>query len=199
MLRFYFRDEYEKKVVRTVLSKIGKKYMKLYKVTSPKKSNIFEPATFYRSHNFCQSSTKYKVGCIRDKLLYAADFEGVVIHLMPDIYRLLVKNSSSNFEKLQELGFSFSQEISNIIFVEETNLNLINEFTPTVYFFDSINFTKTPSGEYVSNKPVKATGMRKYSMDECIAFWKIQLIGVKCLKEIKVSLEKKGVLFSSQD
>ena len=73
--------------------------MRLYKVTAPRKTKVFNPTKFYRTQDFWSSSPRPKPGYICDCLVYAGDFDEISIHLFPKIHRIRVRNSESLQER----------------------------------------------------------------------------------------------------
>jgi len=167
--------------------------MYLYKVSPPRDSVIFYPTTFYRTQDYLSSADKPKDGHIEDKLLYAGEFDDVAIHLLPDLYRIMILNLKDNFDKLNHLGITTNKSKKSIIFIHEDDYDKVLQFRPTVYTFLKTSFFQIPSGEYVSREPVVAIKHETYSMDDAIKKWNIQLQKNNDLLQLKEILTSKDI------
>ncbi len=172
--------------------------MRLYKVTAPRKTKVFNPAEFYRTQDFRSSSTRPKPGYISDSLLYAGDFEEISIHLFPKIHRIRVRNSRVSRRQLLNLGIETDPCKRCYIFVNREDERQIMEFEANVYVFEDRHFTKTPSNEYISRDPVEAIRSESYSMPEILRRWCIQLITVDSVPELSTVFSDAGVVYSYQ-
>ena len=172
--------------------------MRLYKVTAPRKSRVFNPTKFYRTQDFWSSSPRPKPGYICDCLVYAGDFDEISIHLLPKIHRIRVRNSEAARRKLLCLGIETDPDKKCYIFVNTEDKRQIIEFVANVYIFEDRHFTKTPSNEYISREPVEAIGSEVYAMPEILRLWGIQLITVDSVPDLSRILTDAGVVYSYQ-
>ena len=172
--------------------------MHLFKVTAQRKSRVFNPTKFYRTQDFRSSSPRPKPGYICDCLVYAGDFEEISIHLFPKIHRIRVRNSEPSRRKLLNLGIETDPGKRCFIFVNKGDETQIMEFVANVYVFEDRHFTKTPSNEYISRKPVEAVGTESYAMTEILGRWGIQLITIDSVPDLSRILTDAGVVFSYQ-
>ena len=172
--------------------------MHLYKVTAPRKSRVFNPTKFYRTQDYRSSSPGPKPGYICDCLVYAGDFDEISIHLFPKIHRIRVRNSETSRRKLSILGFETDPGKRCFIFVNEGDETQIMEFVANVYIFEDRHFTRTPSNEFISRKPVEAIGTESYAMPEILRLWGIQLITVDSVPDLSRILTDAGVVYSYQ-
>ena len=172
--------------------------MRLYKVTAPRKTKVFNPTKFYRTQDFWNSSPRPKPGYICDCLVYAGDFEEISIHLFPNIHRIRVRNSESSRRELMNLGIETDPGKRCFIFVQREDQRQIMDFEANVYVLEDRHFTKTPSNEYISRKPVEAIGSEVYAMPEILRLWGIQLITVDSVPDLSRILTDAGVVYSYQ-
>ena len=172
--------------------------MRLYKVTAPRKTKVFNPTKFYRTQDFWSSSPRPKPGYICDCLVYAGDFDEISIHLFPKIHRIRVRNSEISRNELSILGIETDPGKRCFIFVNRGDETQIKEFVANVYIFEYRHFTKTPSNEYISREPVEAIGSEVYAMPEILRLWGIQLITVDSVPDLSRILTDAGVVYSYQ-
>lgn len=172
--------------------------MLIYKVSPPRASLLFAPATFYRTPDFKSSSTRPKPGYIQDMLLYAGDREEIATHLFPDIDRLRVRLNNATRPALAKRGFATDADKLIVIFVNAADQAQLPGFVATVYSFDAAEFERTPSNEFISRKPVRAIGVEQLSMPEILRDWKIQVIAVSNVAETDTLLRQDGIECSRQ-
>lgn len=159
---------------------------------------VFEPTVFYRTADFKSSSTRPKPGYIQDTLLYAADEREISIHLFPNIDRLRVWLDDENRQRLATVGFATEPGKQVAIFVNEADQATIPDFKPTVYSFNTADFERTPSNEFVSRQPVQAVGVEQFTMPVVLSRWRIQVIAVPDVNECEKRLRQAGIECSSQ-
>jgi hypothetical protein len=117
----------------------------LYKVSQPRDDLTFEPRPFWRAQDWSFSDDHPHTGLIEDRVLFAAQFDEINIHLLPKVWRLRVwLDDEERCTRLKQLGFTWKAGARAVIFALESDRESIEAFEPTVYAFDSSGFQKNP-------------------------------------------------------
>lgn len=166
----------------------------LYKVSHPRDDWTFEPRPFWRAEDWSFSDDHPHDGLIEDHVLYVAQFDEINIHLLPKVWRLRVwLDDEERGRRLKSLGFAWTAGSRAIIFALESDKDLIESFSPTVYAFDGSGFERTPTDEFVSREPRKAVTAETISFDQARRRWQFDLLYVKDSDELVQTLRSAGV------
>jgi hypothetical protein len=172
--------------------------MRLYKVSPPRASMVFEPSTFWRSEDWESSTTRRREGYVEDVVLYAGTFEEVSIHLFPRVRTLRVRAVDADWQALSRLGLACSAGMTAYVFVEERYRAEVEAFRPTIFEFNAAGFTRVRRGEYVSRSAQVAVSSETLSMAQALERWNVGACYVDCLDDVTRVLSAAGVYFEVQ-
>ena len=170
----------------------------LYKVSRARTDNIFEPIKFWRSPDWSISTRVPQASYILEEVLYAGDFNDVNIHLLPKVPRLRIWLSDRVVNELQKLDIVVESHYTALIIARISDWETIENFCPTINYFDEAGFEITPSQEYISRTPQTAIKVETISIFEAIVRWNIELYFVEDYDGLKLSLKSAGIRYSEQ-
>lgn len=146
----------------------------LYKVSPPREDMLFRPSTFWHSSDWKSSTTRERVGYVREELLYAGDFEEVNIHLFPRVRTVRVRSTDADAAVLSSLGIRCMPGKSAWIFVSQLSREDVESFSPTIFTFQTDGFVRVRNGEYVSRQPQRALSSETIGMPEAFDRWNVE-------------------------
>ncbi len=166
----------------------------LYKVSEPRSDWKFEPSRFWRTEDWSSSDNSPHEGYIEDCILYAADFNEVNIHLLPRVWRLRVwLDDEKRSERLRRLGYAWALGSRAVIFALESDRDVIESFSPTIFSFEKSGFERTPSNEFVSRSPQLALSAETIPFREAVERWQFELVYVKDAEALAQSFRSSGI------
>jgi hypothetical protein len=170
----------------------------LYKVTKPRQDLRFHPSTFWHSADWESSTTRPRDGYIEDKVLFAADFDEVSIHLFPRVRTVRVRAGDVEPDVLRELEPSCSPGNKAWIFCPADRRAEVDSFCPTIFSFAMAGFTRVRRGEYVSWEPQQAIACETITIAEAKERWNIQSIFSPDLTLVIDRIRSAGIYFEEQ-
>ena len=166
----------------------------LYKVSEPREDWTFEPRPFWRAHDWSFSDDQPREGLVEDRVLYAAEFDEINIHLFPRVWRSRVwLEDEERCARLDRLGFSWAEGSRAVIFAGEADRNAIEAFSPTIFTFDRSGFERTPTNEFVSREPRNAVSVEMISFREAQERWRFEVVYVSDVESLVGTLREKGI------
>ncbi len=166
----------------------------LYKVTEPRDDWTFQPRRFWRAEDWSFSDDHERNDLLEDCVLYAADFDDVNIHLLPQVWRLRVwLDDQERCARLRGLGFSWAAGSRALIFALESDRDSVESFSPTVFAFDRSGFEQTPTNEFVSREPRTAISAETMSFEEAVRRWRFDVVYVTDANALVETLQSAGI------
>jgi hypothetical protein len=170
----------------------------LYKVSPARPNNIFEPSKFWRSADWNASLKEPRDGYILEEVLYAGDFNDVNLYLLPNVPRMRIWLSDRVVDRLKQLDIMVESHFTALIIARISDWEAIENFHPTINYFDEAGFEMTPSQEYISRTPQTAIKVETISIFEAIERWNIELYFVEDYEGLKLDLQTIGIKYSEQ-
>lgn len=151
----------------------------LYKVAPPREEWLFEPRTFWRNDDWSSSDHRPRDGYVEERVLYAAPFDEVNIHLLPKVWRLRVwLGDAEREQRLHALRFDWPAGTRAPIFAIDGDREAIETFSLTIFTFEREDFEQVPTGEYVSREPRRALAAETIPLEDARRRWRIHLLFV---------------------
>lgn len=166
----------------------------LYKVSEPRDDWSFEPRRFWRAEDWSFSADHPGNGLVEDRVLFAAEFDDINIHLLPRVWRLRVwLDDDERRAGLGRLGYSWAASARAVIFALEADRHAVESFKPTVFAFERSGFVRTPTNEYVSRAPRAAVSAETMSFEEARGRWQFDVVYVVESDALVKTLRSAGV------
>ena len=166
----------------------------LYKVSEPRDDWAFEPRLFWRAEDWSFSDDHPRDGLLADRVLFAAEFDEVNIHLLPQVWRSRVwLDDEQRCARLKDLGFSWPAGSRAIIFASEADRDSIESFSPTVFTFERDGFERTRTNEFVSREARTAISAETVSVDEAKRRWRFAVVYIGDADALVETLRSAGV------
>jgi len=166
----------------------------LYKVSEPGHGDTFEPRAFWRSDDFTMSDDRPHDGWLEDRLLYAAEFDQVNIHLLPRVRRLRVwLDSPERCRRLRACGFAWPADARAVLFVADDDRSEVEAFAPTIFSFDRAGFERTPSDEHISREARTAVTSETIPIADALRRWHVEVVYVPDTAALEAQLRGAGI------
>jgi hypothetical protein len=166
----------------------------LFKVTEPGRGDRFEPRPFWRTDDWSMSDDHPHEGLVEDRVLYAAEFDEVNIHLLPRVWRLRVwLDSPERSRRVRECGFDWPSGARAVLFVAESDRAEVESFAPTVFAFDRAGFERTPSNEFIARVAQTAVSKETLSITDALARWQVEVLYVPDPAALAAQLRQAGI------
>jgi hypothetical protein len=162
----------------------------LYKVSAPRDDWTFHPRPFWRTEDWSSSDHEPRDGYIEDHVLYAAGFDEINIHLLPDVWRLRVwLDDVERATRLEDLGYSWPTGSKAVIFALASDRESIESFSPTIFTFEREGFERAPTDEFVSWEPRTAISAETVAFADVRRRWQFALVYVTDADALRHELE----------
>lgn len=166
----------------------------LYKVSQPGHGDRFEPRPFWRTEDWAFSDDRPHDGLIEDCVLYAAEFDEVNIHLLPNVWRLRVwLDNPDRARRLRGAGFDWRPDTRAALFVAERDRTDVERFAPTVFAFNRSGFERTPTNEFITRAAQTAVSKETIPIADALTRWHVEVIYVPDAAELEERLRHAGI------
>lgn len=166
----------------------------LYKVSEPRHGDRFEPRLFWRTDDWSFSDDHPHDGLIEDRVLFAAEFDMVNLHLLPRVRRVRVwLDDPERSQRLRACGFDWQPGTRAAVFVAHADRPAVDRFAPTVFVFDRSGFERTPTDEFISREPQTAISSETIPIADALARWQVEVIYVDDTVALELEFQQRGI------